>query len=583
MGQREEMATVADDLIAGAILASTSSGAMFATPPDPVDRLEGFARSFLLAAIRIAGDAGAAEQWCEHYRHALAAGVDPESGDAWPVQTDHGQVTVEATAIAVGLHLSRQWIWDELDEGVRGRLLDWLEGEHWSADNNHVLFGALCQAFCFREGRDVDTAPIWAALDRMEEWYVGDGWYTDGDGRRFDHYNAWTFHLYPFWLLDLLDPEGVDTTARRELYRTRLRRFCESYQHLFATDGSVVAIGRSLIYRFGVLAPFWMAEIQGCSPLSAGATGKMAARCVQHFVERGAVADGLLSLGWHGPHASVLQKYNTPGSPLWAAKGLLGLLLPGDHRAWANGAELDTSTTVPVVHSGPQWLTYSHPGDGIVRLLNMGSDGHPAVDDPLYRRSLYSSATLPSFLPGWVDQAIAPLGGVHRGRVSGVVRPTSGAQRVMWLAQGREVMVDHAVVIINGFEIHVARCTGVVGIPVTVTGWHAPVAVGQRLALISHDGAPDDEERLDAHDTALGPSSVERLTITPHGNELRICWATGLGAAVAGMNDLLNEIDVRWRPEGAVLKSVWGEHVAAFVTGHRQWRTDGAQHVHRWG
>lgn len=582
--ERDEMMRAADELVVGAHAASTPSGAMFSAPVRAEDRLEGFARSFLLASIRIAGSDGQPEAWCLHYRDALAAGVAEGGPDAWPLPTDHGQVSVEATAIAVALHVSRPWIWDTLAPAVQQRLLDWLQGEHWCADNNHVLFGALCQAFCLREGRTVDAAPIWAALDRIEEWYVGDGWYTDGDGRRFDHYNAWTFHLYPFWLLDLLDPEGVRTAPRRELYRQRLRRFCEGYRHLFATDGSMVGIGRSLIYRFGVLAPFWVAEIEGCSPLAPGETGALAHRVIAHFLERGAVAEGLLTLGWHGPHASVLQSYNTPGSPLWAAKGFLGLLLPKEHRAWAGATTAPTSSAAPVVHAGPQWLTWSHPGDGIVRLLNMGSDGHPAVDDPLYRRSLYSSSTLPVFEPGWVDQGVGPLGGQHRGRVAGVVRPDSGAERSRWLAQGRDVVVDHVVAVVNGAEVHVARCTGVVGIPVMVGGWHAAEGVASFLGMVTHDGVSDERQRRDSPDTALGSAMAERYVVLPTGNELRICWVTGLGAAAAGLDGFVDGLDVAWRDEGAVVRHAFGVAVAAFVTGRRLWpAAAGGQNVHRWG
>ena len=326
-----------------------------------------------------------------------------------------------------------------------------------------------------------------------------------------------------------------------------------------------------------------MAELEGCSPLAPGQTGALARRNVQHFVERGAVVDGLLSLGWHGPHTSVLQSYNTTGSPLWAAKGFLGLLLPAENRAWVDPPETRMVTVGPVVHAGPQWLTYFHEGDGIVRLLNMGSDGHPTVDDPLYRRSLYSSATLPCLELGWADQSIAPIGGRHLGRTSGVVRPDSGAQQVRWLAQGREVVVDHAVAIVEGVELHVARCTGVVGIPMAVGGWHAPDGLPSSLSVLRHDGL---DARLENHEnpsTALGPASMTRVVVTSHGNELRICWATALGAAVEGMAELVADMDVQWRDKGAVLASGSTEILAAFVTGHRRWDPDSAaQRVHHW-
>lgn len=578
MSNRQWILAVADELIDGAQAASTSSGAQFDGVSDRIIGLEGFARSFLLAALRIRGTHGQPEAWCDYYRCALSAGMTPGHPDEWPPLGDHGQAAVEATVVAVGLHLTEPWIWQKLSAIARERLLDWLSGDHWCADNNHVLFGALCHAFCYRHGRKSDLNTVWAALDRIEEWYVGDGWYTDGDGRRFDHYNAWTFHLYPFWILDLIDPTGEETTTRRELYRRRLRSFCEGYRRLFASDGSFVAMGRSLIYRFGVLAPFWMAELEGCSPLAPGETGALTRRTVEHFLERGAVRDGLLTLGWHGPNPSLLQSYSTTGSPLWAAKGLLGLLLPDAHRAWAHPRKRQSEDSAPFIHPGPQWLSWSHPEDGIVRLLNMGSDGHPQANDPLYRRSLYSSATLPSFEPGWADQTVGPLHGRHVGRLSGVVRPDSGAERTEWVAQGRQVVVDHAVVERDGVEVHVARCEGVVGLTLAIGGWNCPEGLESILEVVSHDG-----QHVDIETCSNNNGTLQRALIIPEGNRLHVSWITAIGAAAKDVPELEANLRVEWLENGASVSGRDWSRPAAFITGRRLWReTSTSQHAYRW-
>lgn len=573
---------VADELIAGMRSHTSPSGALMDIGGGAAARLEGVARTLLLASVRLAGASGEDTELAAWMRQVLGVGMDPEHPDCWPPQSDHSQVTVEATVVAIALHLTRPWVLEQLDRITRQRVLDWLEAEHWCADNNHVLFGAICQAFRHSAGQQVDESAIWAALDHIDEWYVGDGWYSDGEGRRFDHYNAWTFHLYPFWLLDLMDPDGVQTAPRRAMYRERLRSFLASYRELFAGDGSFVALGRSLIYRFGVLAPFWMAEIEGCSPLAPGEAATLTRRCTEHFLDHHAVADGLLTLGWHGPHASVLQSYNRPGSPLWAAKGFLGLLLPENHPSWTGEGQWPGPSEARV-HPGPGWLTWSHPADGIVRLLNMGSDGHPAVDDPLYRRSVYSSATLPSFDDQWRDQTIAPTGGRHLGRSAGIVRPGSGAQRVRWLASGREVTIDQAVVLLDGAEVHIARCRDVVALPIAIGGWHAPVAVASHLELMDTDaGSTVHEARVDA-DTALGPARLERVVLTPAGNELRAAWVTGLGAAAAGAQQLALTVTIRWRSGGADVVTPGGVRPAAFAPPHDNWRPAiSAQRVYRW-
>ena len=33
-----------------------------------------------------------------------------------------------------------------------------------------------------------------SALRKVEEWYVGDGWYSDGPSFGFDYYNGYVLH-----------------------------------------------------------------------------------------------------------------------------------------------------------------------------------------------------------------------------------------------------------------------------------------------------------------------------------------------------------------------------------------------------
>ncbi|MFG2646038.1 DUF2264 domain-containing protein [Streptomyces sp. NPDC048370] len=45
-------------------------------------------------------------------------------------------------------------------------------------------------------GAPCSRSDIGGGLDRIEDWYVGDGWYTNGHGRNFDYYIGWAMHLY---------------------------------------------------------------------------------------------------------------------------------------------------------------------------------------------------------------------------------------------------------------------------------------------------------------------------------------------------------------------------------------------------
>ncbi|MFF3785823.1 DUF2264 domain-containing protein [Streptomyces sp. NPDC001933] len=383
------------------------------------DGLEGFARSFLLAACRIAGAGGAVDPaLIERYTAGLAAGTDPGSGEAWPRLTDCSQQMVEAASVAVALHETRPWIWDRLDARVQERVVDWFSGfvggRTW--DNNWRLFQVVSEQFLASVGAPYSRSDIESNLDRIEDWYVGDGWYTDGDGRNFDYYIGWAMHLYPLLWSRMA---GAEDGGRTEVYRQRLSRFLEDYQHFFGSDGAPVHQGRSLTYRFAALAPVWMGALADCTPLAPGLTRRLASGTMRHFAERGVPDErGLLTLGWYDTFLPSTQPYSGPASPYWASKGFLGLLLPADHAVWTARElplpveESDQYTALPATG----WLLHGTRDDGIVRLINHGSDHNPPYDesadlsegteDPHYARFAYSTATAPEAAPHAVARAI---------------------------------------------------------------------------------------------------------------------------------------------------------------------------------
>lgn len=372
------------------------------------DGLEGFARTFLLAALRVAGDNGHdPHAHLSRYAEGLAAGTrsptpapastgaDP---DSWPRIDAVRQARVEAASVALGLRLTRPWLWDRLDDEVRARLVDWLLPALGPSpvDNNWWLFGLTVGGFLADAG--IETVRAGAAIDRalarIEDWYRGDGWYSDGDNRAFDHYNAWALHFYPVLHAHLAADRTLLAT-----YGARLSAQLDSYSRLFDANGAPLPFGRSLTYRFAATAAPWLGALTGHTPLGPGATRRLASGALRHFLDRGAVTEaGLLPLGWYGPYAPMLQSYSGPASPYWAAKGFLGLLLPADHPAWtAPEAPLPAETADTARPLGPTGLLLqSTASDGLVRLHNHGSNSTRAAPDPYYARFAYSTRTGPT-------------------------------------------------------------------------------------------------------------------------------------------------------------------------------------------
>ncbi|GAA3610656.1 DUF2264 domain-containing protein [Nonomuraea rosea] len=484
---RDAWERVADDLLRAAWRWASPDQAFLHLPGKPSangvlsDGLEGYARTFLAAAFRVAGAEGDDPHgWLDRYASGLAAGPR-----LWPAIGDYygqGQPMVESASVALGLRLTRPWLWDRLDPDVQDQAETWLRGalRHLPSPNNWYLFPLTVAGFLESVGRgDEETARArQRALDLLDHWYQGQGWYSDGDGRAFDHYNGWALHLYP-----MLDSPDV--------FGERLREHLESYALLFGGDGAPIHFGRSLTYRFAAAGAVALGAVTGHTPLSPGASRRLINGCLRYFLDRGAVdSDGLLVPGWHGPHEPTLQFYSGPASPYWASKAFVALLAPAGHPLWTAPEEPvpneigDRVLALP----GPGLLIQSTRADGIVRLHNHGSDHvrpHEAEtadgDDPHYGRLAYSTRTGPTALGNVADnhlgiefsgstsvrRRIHPLGDGW-GWAASWHRPVfpTGSPMLPGLR------VESVTIVRGPLEVRVHRIVGApTGTRVTETGW----------------------------------------------------------------------------------------------------------------
>ncbi|SDQ29609.1 DUF2264 domain-containing protein [Microbacterium sp. cf332] len=379
-----------------------------------VDGLEGFARTFLLAGFRIAGARGeGVDELIAHYARGIVCGVDPEAPDRWVRMDEHAQAKVEAASIALVLDLTRPWIWDRLDAVTQQRVVDYLApvvGDDTYPQTNWVWFRIVVQTFLRSVGGPWSADDIAADLARHDSFVREGGWLSDGAERSYDHYVGWALHVYPI-LWSRMSGAADLAAGRTGADIARLDAFLHDALALVGGDGSPLIQGRSLIYRFAAAAPFWAGVIADVPSHSPGRLRHAADRLVMHFAGRGAPdADGILTMGWHGTWRALAQSYSGPGSPYWAVKGFLGLLLPADHPVWSAVAEplpVEEGNVLRAIVS-PGWIVSATAADGIVRVVNHGTDhAFPearTADSPLYARLGYSTATSPILDErGWVE------------------------------------------------------------------------------------------------------------------------------------------------------------------------------------
>jgi len=379
-----------------------------------VDGLEGFARTFLLAGFRIAGARGeGVDDLIDFYRRGIVSGVDPEADDRWVRLDEHGQAKVEAASLALVLDLTRPWIWDTLDSLTQQRVIDYFApavGDDTYPQTNWVWFRLVVQTFLRSVGGPWSQRDIDADLARHDSFVREGGWLSDGDERSYDHYIGWALHVYPI-LWSRMSGAAELAGGRTASDIDRLDTFLHDALALVGADGSPLMQGRSLIYRFAAAAPFWAGVIADVPSHDLGRLRHAANRIVGHFAAHGAPDDrGILTMGWHHEWRTLAQSYSGPGSPYWAVKGFLGILLPDDHPVWsASSAPLPVEQgDVLTAIASPGWVVSATASDGIVRIANHGTDhAHPGAlvaDSPLYARIGYATAAAPLVDErGWLE------------------------------------------------------------------------------------------------------------------------------------------------------------------------------------
>lgn len=408
---RDGLELVAQRILRGAMSRGSAGHAQVTHPgiPGPlgadIDGLEGFARTFLLAAFTVTGARGSDPLGClDWYAAGLLAGTDPLGSERWPRLDEHPQAKVEAASLAFALDMTRPWLWDRLGPSQRSQVVAYLApavGDDSYPQINWVWFRLVVQTFLASVGGPSSEPEMRADLATHDSFAKAHGWLADGDERAFDHYGGWALHTFrALWAR--MDGARKLAAERGTVDVERLDRYLDDALALVGADGSPLIQGRSLSYRFAAAAPFWAGILSGVPSHAPGVLRRAATAIVGHFDERHVPGeDGILPVGWHRAWPALAQAYTGPGSPYWASKGLMGLVLPADHEAWAAPElplPIEVADTIRAVVA-PGWVVSGTVADGIVRVVNHGTDhareGEGMGDSPLYSRLGYSTATFP--------------------------------------------------------------------------------------------------------------------------------------------------------------------------------------------
>lgn len=292
--------------------------------------MEGFARILWGLAPFWAGD-GEDKDFEKIYLQGIINGTNPEHEEYWGILEDYDQRLVETAALGLGLILAPKKLWEPLTQLQKNNFYAWLNQVNYAKANNNnwLMFSVIVNLGFKTIGMPYNSEVLEEPLSKFEEFYVGDGWYTDGKSDQIDYYIAFAIHFYSLIYAKVMENEDKE---RSLLFKERAIKFASDFIYYFDEDGSALAFGRSMTYRFAQCC-FWSACIYAdIQPVSMGVMKGIISRNLEWWINKPIFDNGnILSVGYAYPNLCMSEEYNAFGSPYWALKAFLVLALDEKH------------------------------------------------------------------------------------------------------------------------------------------------------------------------------------------------------------------------------------------------------------
>ncbi|MFC0779201.1 DUF2264 domain-containing protein [Flavobacterium sp. HJSW_4] len=285
---------------------------------------------------------------------SYANAVDPQSKD-YLLWRGHGQALVDAAYIAESFLRGYETLWLPLNEETKKRYIAEFQQLRRIDPpyTNWLLFSSTIESFLAKAGAEYDQYRINSAIRKIEEWYVGDGWYSDGPSFSFDYYSSYVFHpMYLETCQAMKDAGATGTRIDYDKYYDRELKRAQKYalilERFISPEGTFPVFGRSIPYRMAAMQPLsLMAQYQQLPEgLSNGQVRSALTAVMKRMFNSGQDnfnAKGFLTIGFVGSQRNIADWYTNNGSLYMTSLSFMPLGLPSSHPFWTDAPKDWTS------------------------------------------------------------------------------------------------------------------------------------------------------------------------------------------------------------------------------------------------
>ncbi|MCX2678484.1 DUF2264 domain-containing protein [Galbibacter sp. EGI 63066] len=294
------------------------------------------------------------EKYIELTLKCIANATNPKSPDYMNF-SEGGQALVDAAFLAQGLLRAPTQLWEKLDKKTQLNVLNALKQTRGLSPvySNWLLFTATVEAAILKfEGKaKADMVRIEYALNKHNEWYLGDGVYGDGPEFHWDYYNSYVIQPMMLDIIRVLIEKQEQFKHWRYNYfikdysktLEKAQRYASFQEQLIAPDGTYPPIGRSITYRFGAFQLLSQIALFEKLPenLAPGQVRSALKAVIQKHMSATDMFDknGWLTLGFYGHQPEMAEGYISTGSLYLCTEVFLVLGLSPENPFWTQPSQ----------------------------------------------------------------------------------------------------------------------------------------------------------------------------------------------------------------------------------------------------
>ena len=269
--------------------------------------------------------------------------VNPAHPDYLNFTTEQ-QPIVDAAFIAQAFLRAPAQLWQPLDTLTKQRFIAEFKSlrTRKPSYSNWLLFSGITEAFLLKIGQQADPFRMDMAYRKMKEWYVGDGYYKDGEKFAMDYYNSFVIQGMMVDMTAIMAERRMIAVAEYEEALKRMIRFAELQERMISPEGTYPVIGRSLTYRIGAFQALAQVALMEKLPKAVLPAQVRCAltKVMQNQFEAAGTFDnhGWLQLGFAGHQPEIADTYTSTGSLYLCTVGFLPLGLPASNPFWSTPA-----------------------------------------------------------------------------------------------------------------------------------------------------------------------------------------------------------------------------------------------------